>query len=265
MFLLVVIFTVILINIDSKLSNIFSYVMIWSGVALFLYAIVNSVRNHIKYDLGQEIQMVKIKKGHHRSNSNPFGIFIHKKSVHITNQYIFNPSMVYYFKDKDDEDINKLFGISFRLFPKCIDLKKIKADKLWFKIGNIGIVKGLHWNSTRWGWNSMAGDGRIKLYAYLYKNGIRKTKEICSVNVTSGLITVLEIKTHGKNVFLTISQKNTHNHLGITDVYKYTKSNEVFSGFILHSFFGGNRVALNDIFWHIIAKLPFFRNWRIFV
>lgn len=155
-----------------------------------------------------------IKKNSHYSNrfiSKLFSIIQVKK----TTSYLvkFDDSCIYKLPKEDQGDINKLFGFSLGLHHK---------------------------NSARFGWCWL--NDQLRLYAYWYDNGVRKSKEIQSITI-------------GKKYLLTIENLNTEWKFSIIDFYgdgvqelvvEKSKSKINF-GYTLWPYFGGNQVAPHDI------------------
>jgi hypothetical protein len=109
---------------------------------------------------------------------------------------------------KDQDDINKLFGIGY--FPHH------------------------HYRSVRVGWNYDDDFGTISLFSYWYKDWTRDLKYICSVDINEPIDILMDI---GKDIH-TIQVNNVRHHLLIP-------SHPV--GFLLRPYFGGNQKAPHDI------------------
>jgi len=153
-----------------------------------------------------------IKKGTHYSNETVFKL----KNFFNTNntlqyQVVFDDSCVYELPKEDQGDINKLFGFS------------------------IGFNH--HKNSARFGWSYQ--DGKINLHAYIYDNGVRKSKLIDKLNFNSSyLLTLTDLGEEWK-----FSVENGSN---ITEL-KMSKLHDFEWGYKLWPYFGGNNPAPHDI------------------
>lgn len=87
----------------------------------------------------------------------------------------FTDSCRYGFGTKDDNDINKLFGVAF-----------ITWGSFWFVIKNLfkGKLKALHhYNSIRYGWRYDALSNRFEVWRYIYLNGDRFMWYVDGLNV----------------------------------------------------------------------------------
>lgn len=94
-----------------------------------------------------------IKKGKHRSWPFIFGILFNDW---IERDVVFDETAAYFLPNEDENDVNKLFGFGY-------------------------INGGHHQDSARFGWNYNQSNGRIRLFAYCYTNGLRVIHELCEV------------------------------------------------------------------------------------
>lgn len=149
-----------------------------------------------------------IKQGEH-SSSHGIKFYTGKSNFQIT--AIFYESCMYDLGDSDQENINKLCGISFGNHQK---------------------------NSIRIGWNYSLVTKKIRIFYYLYENSVRRSEEICSVNVGDVLSLSLRLET-GANYFIIFNNK----FLKLVN-YKFPFLK---LGYYLYPYFGGNKVAPHDI------------------
>jgi hypothetical protein len=105
-----------------------------------------------------------IKKGRHRSDKSSFKLCYNIKELETLFSFDKN---CWYDINQCGEHINKLIGVSFRLFPKILKNK---------------IIPGHHWNSVRIGWRPNIVKNKIDLFAYYYKEGKRVIELITTIN-----------------------------------------------------------------------------------
>ena len=126
----------------------------------------------------------------------------------------FDSSAIYKTVNPDNQDdINKLYG-----FSEGIDN---------------------HFNSARfgWGWSKNA----LHLYAYVYAEGERKYKEISTVAIGAAIACSITIK--GGQYLFSADGKNVELGRGLKD--------ESVKGYWQYPYFGGDEVALNNIYIYI--------------
>jgi hypothetical protein len=155
-----------------------------------------------------------IKKGKHYSN-NLFHKICNLLNFNKSVSYLvkFDESCTYSLPKEDQGDINKLFGTSIGLHHK---------------------------NSVRFGWCWL--NNKLKLYAYWYDNGVRKSKEIQNIEIN-------------KKYFLTIENLDTQWKfvvIGFTDDSKKElivekSKTKINFGYRLWPYFGGNQVAPHQV------------------
>jgi len=114
----------------------------------------------------------------------------------------------------DDEDVNKLFGVSF-LRP--------------------------HRNSARFGWRYDAAAKKIILYAYSYVNGKRHIVDLCTVVANHFYDCSILI---GKDIYVF----KVHNESGELIAYEHLKKpHRKKLALLLGPYFGGNIPAPHDV------------------
>lgn len=148
-----------------------------------------------------------IKKGKRRPFFLSLFPFITFKKV-MEREYVFTDSCKYILNGGDQEDINKLFGLSsFRV----------------------------HSNSIRvgWRWNPLLS--KIELFSYSYLNGVRTYNKIGETNVNTPI--KLKIKVNKEDTVFWVGNE-------LKDVVK-TKLKGLL--LILGLYFGGNQVAPQNI------------------
>jgi len=137
-----------------------------------------------------------------------FPTFLLKRNHNVGYIVQFTPSCEYDIGD-DQMDINKLFGVGY--FPHH------------------------HKDSVRFGWRWIGGIGLVELMAYWYKDGKRDSRHICYVGVGTKIKCELKIE---------------ENHAAfIVDGVGYAiiPFEKKRICYLLHPYFGGNKVAPHDI------------------
>ena len=156
---------------------------------------------------GDSYILYNIPAGAHYCDKNNF------KQVSLTEMSFkvkFDSSAIYTTVDPANQyDINKLYGFSD------------DSDH--------------HQNSARigWSWN----DHALRLYAYIYSNGIRDSRELSIINI--GEEVDCRIKVSGNSYIF--SMKN------ISIAMPRTSTNAVASGYQLYPYFGGDEAAPHDV------------------
>lgn len=157
-----------------------------------------------------------IHKGKHRPRwwwlRWPF--YFHVQSIERT--FIFDFSAIYELANGDQEDHNKLFGISYTLND--------------------------HKESVRIGWRYSIENNSIILSAYAYVNGERIMTDVCNAVANRKYLGRIYISDDYYRVL--IYQKEDMRHLGSATIHK--KYNKSF-GYKLGLYFGGNQTAPHDI------------------
>jgi hypothetical protein len=90
-----------------------SIILLYIFGAVIFSAFILGIINIFKYDLSKSPKLFLIKKGNHYSNLFCFRPRFFKKDFKLERQIMISRSVAY----KDDECINKLFGITFGLNP----------------------------------------------------------------------------------------------------------------------------------------------------
>lgn len=171
----------------------------------------------------------KVKKGR-KFFYGPRNWFPERNRDGFVAKVLFHHNCVYRLTDNYDQ-INKLTGQSFRLFP-FYD-KKSKSIK-----------PGHHKDSVRFGWRCLDG-GKIQLLAYVYINGERKYKELLSVGTGEWV----HLKFSETDKFYSFRAMDEN---GETSVAKFKKEGSK-KGFIglfinrLYPYFGGKKAAPHNM------------------
>ncbi len=154
-----------------------------------------------------------IKKGTHYSNETVFKLknFFNNNNT-LQYQVTFDDSCIYELPKEDQEDINKLFGFS------------------------IGFNH--HKDSARFGW--FYQDNTIHLYAYVYDNGVRRSKLIKNLDLNTQY--VLTLVDEGDNWVFSVDDG-----WSVIGNVKIPKSCKFKWGYKLWPYFGGNNPAPHDI------------------
>lgn len=117
-----------------------------------------------------------VKAGKHKARGLNFGINWTNKVVNWT--FRIDNSWWYRKNEVEHTGVNKVCGITFGLFPriKKYNKKYSNAFRLPF---NLCYIKAVHWNSFRLGTQPEFREyGRVWLYYYCYRNGIRRYDKI---------------------------------------------------------------------------------------
>lgn len=118
----------------------------------------------------------KVKKGKKFFKGPKFCFASFKKKNIQARAYFWN-NCKYVLKENNTQ-INKLFGVSFNLFP-------------FFSWEDKKFKPGHHKNSVRFGWRCKDGD-KIEIVAYSYLNKELTTKVICEVDCNSWVYFMIE-------------------------------------------------------------------------
>lgn len=157
-------------------------------------------------------------------------------------------SNVFDLNNSDDQDVNKLFGLSFGLFPSFLPFPSLTGK------GKYIIAPAHHVNSYRIGWNYLKGTNQFRLYHYWYNKGVRHFKYLCEVAV-------------GKEFTINLSFHRGDNLIWC-DLYigktKMVSEGVVFNfkdvskfSYKLFPYFGGNNPAPHDMSFYIDNEI-----WR---
>jgi hypothetical protein len=151
----------------------------------------------------------EIKKGKHFSGIH---LKLHLGVDKIIRKIVFDNSCIYNFKNEDQYDINKLFGLSFGHH---------------------------HNNSARFGWR--ANEDKIEIYAYYYSKGSICYANICSVksNVPYEYSILIE---NGVYIF---QVENSEGY--VIGSHIANKAETCGWGYYLYPYFGGNNTAPHDM------------------
>ena len=161
-----------------------------------------------------------IKKGKHRARPLSLGIFYNKKVME--RDVVFDLSCKYELHGKDNEDVNKLFGIGY--FP------------------------GHHIDSARFGWNYHSG--KIRIYAYAYVNGERVITYLADVILHRRIRLILNVI--GDVYSFTVRDAaNSWHEYGGADI-KFTHNKKL--SYKLGCYFGGNNTAPHKIKIQMLKK-----------
>jgi hypothetical protein len=90
--------------------------------------------------------------------------------------------------------------------------------------------------SARFGWRW--SDNALRLFGYVYNNGIRDSKELGTINIGSEVN--CSIKVTAKNYVFTLN--------GVTDSLPRAASSVKASGYKLYPYFGGDEPAPHNIY-----------------
>jgi len=145
----------------------------------------------------------------------------------IKKSFMFSTSCMYDFKDNDQHDVNKLFGMSLNYFPT---FKKLTPH---------------HNNSVRFGWRPKVDLNLIQIVAYEYLNAQRRpTKIIANVKMEEWYSYNMFVSKD--MVFYTIVEEEKPDNV-FTYISNYVLKRDKLLGYELDVYFGGNRTAPHDI------------------
>lgn len=151
-----------------------------------------------------------IKKGQHNSGIH---LSIHfKKEIEMKRQVLFDESCEYNIQNDDQEDVNKLFGVSFGLHHK---------------------------NSARFGWRWSVDKRKIEILTYTYIDGVRDFVSLQFVDLNETLTLTL------------IAKADTYYFKIGTSELLINKNISPSYGYFLYPYFGGNKVAPHNIIINI--------------
>lgn len=155
-----------------------------------------------------------VPKGKHRPNNRwpLFKFYWNKKN--ISGKYRFTESCRYNLHSADQEDWNKLIGLSFSFNP--------------------------HKNSARIAWRYSIVNDCIELGYYIYADGQRSFKSITEVNIGVDVYTDIEKQTDRVKFSI---------HANGIETTEFVVNNFWGKGFMYHLglYFGGNQTAPQDI------------------
>lgn len=126
----------------------------------------------------------------------------------------------------DDDDVNKLFGFGY-------------------------INGGHHKDSARFGWNYNNKNGRIRLFAYCYVNGMRIIQELCEVLPHKKVRLIISESLGGRYVFSAHDGYNNWWQMGVANIGFTHKKKWKYK---LGCYFGGNNPAPQTITIKISIK-----------
>ena len=156
-----------------------------------------------------------------------FSLFIWFRTKKITKYFNFSDGCDYNLNSDDQFDINKLFGVTFNIFPKIKDGKLLEPH---------------HINSTRFGWRYL--NNCIEIIPYEYKNEIRYMwTPIANLKINKWykFEMIINKTTVEYNIYDVEANKKIGNYIS-----QSTKT-KLF-GHYLGFYFGGNRTAPTDMY-----------------
>lgn len=139
---------------------------------------------------------------------------------------VFGETAAYDLGGTDDDDVNKLFGF--------------------------GYINGAHHkDSARFGWNYNDSNGRIRLFAYCYVNGMRIIQELCEILSHNKVRLMINLYKGNKYIFTVHDGYENWKVIGVAEVgFTHNKKWK----YKLGCFFGGNNPAPHDITIKISKK-----------
>jgi len=189
-------------------------------IALFALALAFSSCSDI-YEIKETVYLIK--KGKHESSIesslNPKGLRT-LKSETMSLTVRFDESARYNINEKNQKDINKLFG-----FADCNSLH--------------------HENSARFGWNYNTDTDEVDIFVYVYQNTQRIYEKIGSMNI-------------GQSMNMSISLEGDEYRFWFDNESKTIKRGTTCEKgvyYLLYPYFGGDEVAPQDIRVYITEHL----------
>lgn len=162
----------------------------------------------------------RIKKGNHYSTPRELDLYTANKEVIF--QFSFNETNKYIIPERDQLDVNKLFG---------------------FSMGHH------HTNSIRIGWNTSSNSREFTLYAYIYENGERFIHELTKVFINREMIITLLPEFKENRIRIKILDCALEKYSIFTFSYKFPKFKW---GYMLFPYFGGNQPSPKNMHINLI-------------
>lgn len=163
-----------------------------------------------------------IHKGTHRARPlywlRWWALLINPKKISRKVMFFFDSK--YELPDGDQEDHNKLFGVAFG---------------------------GVHRNSARYGWRYSLDKKKFILSAYVYAGGNRIMEDLCECVANHWYQCDLLIVDTSMGKYYQFLVYSESGHTLNPDSYVIRKRGQSLFGFLLGSYFGGNRPAPNRI------------------
>jgi c-di-AMP phosphodiesterase-like protein len=184
------------------------------ALAILLWGTIG-VYNAMVYDTMKYRNYIIPKNFHTIIARIPMPVIYFNKTKNVSKQFVFSDSCRY--NSDDISCVNKLYGISFGLHHK---------------------------NSVRFGWNYNELSGRMVLYAYIYKNGVRYIYKL-SDEINIGQLYTYDILISNYNKITFVITRNIDNKtMGIQDI---AFDNLPRWGYKLYPYFGGDSKAPHKI------------------
>lgn len=178
-----------------------------------------------------------IPKGFHISHVLPS--FWRKLSV-LDFDFVFTSNCIYDLNDQHNQDVNKLYGVSFGLIHN--------TTTLW------GRLFKSRANSFRIGWNCALQNRKIQLYAYYYNNGVRHIEYIGDADLNKSYNTKIYFDRVNNCIVVDInSMKMSTRDAASSTVdnahgsYKFDFNKSPKWGILLKPFFGGTIAATHKM------------------
>jgi hypothetical protein len=169
--------------------------------------------------------LFEIKEGGHYHQWPPFSTLPWVGEQRMERYVTFDASCAYDSAPYNSEDVNKLFGLSFGL-------------------------RGVHWNSARFGWRWSNSDQCIELLAYCYKHGKRNQDEQLRFPVVAqvkpGEKVALEIVYESDGYTFCVHTEHG-GYIGCTSVTAGVPADLPHYGLTHGLYFGGSQPAPHDM------------------
>jgi len=169
-----------------------------------------------------------IKKGEHYSQNRFLKLFLFKKKVKFLIDFD-NSIIQYNDQEYNKSDINKIVGLCFWSF-----------GAIWNSIKNVAPIH--QYNSIRLGY--VVRKGKLDLYAYWYRNGVRNYEYIDTVDAFGYL--EVSFETVGNCVGVSIRGIKTGRNVS---VYAYVNTSPISN--MLFPYYGGDETAKQDFLINI--------------
>lgn len=218
--------------------------------ALFLFSIFIFAPLYRKFGVEKTR---RIKKGEHFPMKIHFPLIINPNRIFsITKIFNFDKSCLYDFNDNDEHDKNKLFGLSFAIWPRIRtqawehkNFENGKTVLIWFRFLGLVVIKPMHWSSVRFCWNTVNKDGKVDIWPYIYNKGIRISNFKAIGTCDPGKDYVFRIDIDKIIDAVIFTKINSEDGERITTNYDIEDTGIMYM--YLDLYFGGNRTAPHDI------------------
>ena len=176
----------------------------------------------------------KILKGFHISHILPK---FYKDKPLLNFDFSFTSNCLYDVGEIHNQDVNKLFGLSFGFIHNTTIWGKLLSKKA---------------NSFRLGWNCSAQNRKIQLYAYYYNDGVRKIEYIADIDLNRVYNSYIYFDRTANKIVVDISSADSLiSTFSSQTVYDFRFKNCPRYGYYLFPYFGGTLSAPHNLLMYI--------------